>query len=74
MPNKQQEFYAQLKQETEAKVVVYKDFQDQIDRLNKATKQSVEALKTDMKFLSKQIDANNQMLNIQGVEPVKFDK
>ena len=74
MPNKQQEFYAQVRQETEAKVQTYRDFQEQIDRLNKVTKQSVEALKSDMKFLSKQIDANNQMLNMQGVEPVKFEK
>lgn len=74
MPNKKEEFYAQIRQETESKVIVYKDFQEQIDRLNKATKQSLESLKTDMKFVAKQIEANNQMLNLQGLEPVKFDK
>ena len=74
MPSKQQEFYAQLRQETEAKVQTHKDFQEQIDRLTKTMKQSIDALKTDMKFIAKQIDANNQMLNMQGSEPVKFEK
>ncbi|GAH33752.1 unnamed protein product [marine sediment metagenome] len=74
MPSKQQEFYAQLRQETEFKVGMYKDFQTQIESLKARTQESIKTLQIDMKFIAKQIESNNQMLNMQGVEPVKFDK
>ncbi len=63
MSEKQQEFYTQLRQETEVKVASYKDFEKQMQEAKDA-----------MKFLAKQIEANNQMLQLQGLEPVKFDK
>ena len=59
----QQEFYNQLRGETETKVASYQTF----------AKQLQEARDT-MKFLAKQIEANNQMLTLQGLEPVKFEK
>lgn len=74
MPNKQEEFYAQIKQETEAKVQTYREFMKQIEQLKSHTDKSINALKTDMKFLAKQIEANNQMLHLQGLEPVKFER
>ena len=59
----QQEFYDQLRGETETKVASYQSFAKQL----KETKDT-------MKFLAKQIEANNQMLTLQGLEPVKFEK
>jgi len=74
MPNKQEEFYVGIRQETEQKIQTYQEFQKQIDLLKKHTKNSVDALKADMKFIAKQIEANNQMLQLQGLDVVKFDK
>jgi len=61
MPN--DEFYAQLKQETEGKIKAYKQFSE-----------DAEEAKKSMKFLAKQIEANNQMLQLQGLDIVKFEK
>lgn len=61
MPN--DEFYAQLKEETETKVKAYKEFAKQMQDAKDA-----------MKFLAKQIEANNQMLQLQGLDAVKFEK
>ncbi|MDD4876428.1 MAG: hypothetical protein PHQ86_04770 [Dehalococcoidales bacterium] len=74
MPIKQQEFYAQLRQETEQKIQTYSEFQEQIDKTKKHADDAITALKTDMKFLAKQIEANNQMLQLQGLDTVKFEK
>jgi len=59
----QQEFYNRLREETETKVASYQTFAKQL----KETKDT-------MKFLAKQIEANNQMITLQGLEPVKFEK
>ncbi len=61
MPN--EEFYKELRQETETKVDAYKGFAKQLQETKDA-----------MKFLAKQIGANNQMLNMQELEPVKFER
>jgi len=61
MPN--DEFFIQLRQETEDKVKAYKDFAKQMQDAKDA-----------MKFLAKQIEANNQMLQLQGLDVVKFEK
>ena len=74
MPSKQEEFYAQLRQETEAKVQTYQDFKEQIKQVKAITQETIRTLQVDMKFIAKQIDSINQMLNIQGLEPVRFDK
>lgn len=74
MINKQEEFYNQIRLETEVKIKTYKEFQEQISRLKALTEDSISKLKTDMKFIVKQIESNNQMLSIQGFDPVEFDK
>lgn len=74
MPNKQEEFYAEIRQETETKVATYTEFKAQIAQLKFKTDKAIEAYKNDMKFLAKQIEANNQMLQLQGLDVVKFDK
>lgn len=73
MPNKQQEFYSQLRQETETKVQTHNEFAAQIKTLETRTRDAITALKADQKFLAKQIKANNKMLASQDIEPVKFD-
>lgn len=74
MPSKQQEFYDQLRQETETKVQTYREFQEQVEQIKASSAKKIDALKVDMKFISRQIESNNQMLGIQGLETVKFDK
>jgi capsule polysaccharide export protein KpsE/RkpR len=71
---KQSDFYTQLKQETETKVVTYKDFSQQILSLNQSTAQKINTLKADMKFISKQIADNNKKLKAQGQPTVEFGK
>ena len=61
MPN--EEFYNELRKETEGKIKAYKQFSE-----------DAEEAKKSMKFLAKQIEANNQMLQLQGLDIVKFDK
>ena len=74
MPSKQQEFYNTLRQETETRVQTYQEFQKQIDGIKLNSKQRIKDLQADMKFIAKQIEANNKMLAEQGQEIVKFDK
>ncbi len=63
MQTKQEEFYTQLRQVTETNVQAYTEFALQEKKIKEA-----------MKFIAKQIEANNQMLTLQGLEPVKFER
>jgi hypothetical protein len=72
MPSEQQEFYTQLRTETEARVQTYQEFQKQIDTIKSTSAQRIKDLKDDMKFIAKQIDENNKLLASQGQEVVKF--
>ncbi len=72
MASKQQEFYTQLKQETEGKVLTHQEFAKQIESLKASAAERIKALKVDMKFLAKQIAENNKKLQKQGQETVKF--
>ncbi len=72
MPSKQQEFYTQLRQETEARVQTYLEFQKQIESIKDNAKQRIKDLQNDMKFIRKQIEANNELLKAQGQEIVNF--
>jgi hypothetical protein len=69
----QQEFYNQLRQETESKVQTYKDFQTQIEKIKADTKERIEKLKADIKVIAKQIEVNNNILKDRGQEIVKFE-
>ena len=73
MPSKQQEFYSQLKQETEARVQTHADFQKQIESIKTYSALKIKDIKADMKFIAKQIDENNKKLAEQGQEMVKFE-
>ncbi len=66
MPSKQQEFYSQLRQETENKVLTYQEFAKQIESIKASSAQRIKDLKADMKFLAKQIDESNKKLKEQG--------
>ena len=72
MPSKQQEFYTQLKQETEGKVNTHQEFAKQIEVIKASSAQRIKDLKADMKFLAKQIVENNKKLVAEGQEAVKF--
>ncbi len=72
MPSKQQGFYNQLKLETEGKVLTYQDFAKQIDQIRSSAKQRIKDLHADMKFITKQIKSNNELLKAQGQEIVEF--
>ena len=72
MPSKQQEFYTQLRQETEGKVSTHQEFAKQIEVIKTTSAQRIKDLKDDMKFLAKQIAENNKKLKLQGQEVVKF--
>lgn len=67
-------FYERLRKETEIKVQTYNEFFELIETTKKSMEEQIDKIKSDMKFISKQIESNNKMLNIQGLEPVKFDK
>lgn len=58
-----QEFFQQLRAETEVKVKAYKEAQE-----------GIATLKNMMKLYAKAIEANNQMLALQKLEPVKFER
>ena len=72
MPSKQQEFYNQLKAETEAKAKTYAEFAEQITRIKADSKERIKKLQFDMKFIAKQIETNNALLKKQGQEIVNF--
>lgn len=73
MTSKQQgEFYTELKQETETKVKRYQDFGKQIDRIKDTSARDIAKLKDDMKFIARQIKANNTQLKTQGQDIVEF--
>ncbi len=72
MPSKQQEFYNQLRQETETRVQTYPEFHKQIHDIKLSSKKRIKDLLDDMKFIRKQIDTNNKLLKEQGQEIVKF--
>ncbi len=59
MPN--QEFYEELRKETEGKIKAYKQFSE-----------NAEETKKSMKFLAKQIKSNNDLLKDKGQEVVVF--
>ena len=74
MEEKQKEFYETLRQETEQKLQTYRDFAMQIEEVKSLADKTIKGLKDDMRFIVKQIEANNNLLRSNGLEPVSFDR
>ena len=72
MPNEQQDFYTQLKEETERKVQIHQEFQNRIDDIKSISATQIKNLQIDMKAIAKQIKSNNQLLKERGQEIVRF--
>ena len=74
MDDTQKEFYETLIHETEQKVKTYKDFAKQIEIVKNINNQTIKGLRQDMRFIERQIEANNQLLSQNGLETVRFDR